>query len=372
MAFRRRPRPCASAWGDSAYRRLLHRRRASTPSSPGSRLPFLDASGRGSKPRRVPRLTMYVMRLASPGDDYAPSTGSTPSATGLAVAIAVMLYVANHRVRFHFASRHPSCTERDGDLVGWRSRPLVVRLPATRAGVAVTGAATKLYRMPAVPLIASGSRTRLTAAISSTDDRQAPRQPSVRRTAPTAWLTFFRFNGERARLRQPWYIAPSSGACPSTGPSTFRSHLLAPAAAVWAIVVATPTSSVDPGLPPLAFLSNKVYRQYGSGCCPGSPGAPLMWSSSRSRHRRGGVRDAFVVRSAQGARLVPGAVRGDGDAGWRSGAVSCASSASTSRSNPSAEASLRLSRRVRFGVMSERSGAPRLPPGPQDGAPAVA
>ena len=116
--------PCAPGeWGDlRQYRQLCYTDVVpllDTEQLRGSRLPFLDACEpvEGRNCDEYPVVTMYVMRLASwiSGDDYAPFYWvNALLLTGFAVAIAVMLYVANGSRRRSTSPWPPpsSCTGR--------------------------------------------------------------------------------------------------------------------------------------------------------------------------------------------------------------------------------------------------------------------
>ena len=291
--------PCASGdWGDlRQYRRLCYTDVVpllDTEQLRGSRLPLLDACEpvEGRNCDEYPVLTMYVMRLASwiSGDDYAPFYWvNALLLTGLAVAIAVMLYVANGSRALYFALAPTLFVYGtvNWDLVavalGTAGLLTFFRRRDRAAGVALgLGAATKLYpAMLVVPLIVQRIRERrpdgaIVLAWTTAGAWLLVNLPFAA-IAPTAWLTFFRFNGERAAdFDSLWYIACRHlELCPSTRAINVGSFaiFLASAAAVWAIKARRhpdfPRWTL--GLPVLVafLLSNKVYSpQYGLWLLP--------------------------------------------------------------------------------------------------------
>lgn len=291
--------PCASGdWRDlRQYRRLCYTDVVpllDTEQLRGSRLPFLDACEpiEGRNCDEYPVLTMYVMRLSSwiSGDDYAPFYWvNTLLLTGLAVAIAVMLYVANGSRALYFALAPTlfvyGTVNWDLVAVALATAGLLAffRKRDRGAGVALgLGAATKLYpAMLAVPLIVQRIRERrpdgaIVLAWTTTGAWLLVNLPFAA-IAPTAWLTFFRFNGERAAdFDSLWYIACRHlELCPSTRAINVGSFaiFIASAAAVWAIKARRhpdfPRWTL--GLPVLVafLLSNKVYSpQYGLWLLP--------------------------------------------------------------------------------------------------------
>ncbi len=301
--------PCASGqWGDLRQYRLLCYTDVvpllDTEQLRGSRLPFLDACEpvEGRNCDEYPVLTMYVMRLASwiSGDDYAPFYWvNALLLTGFAVATAVMLYVANGSRALYFAL---APTLLAYGTVNW---DLVAVALATAgllaffrrrdraAGVALgLGAATKLYpALLAVPLIAQRLRERrpdgaIVLAWTTAGAWLLMNLPFAA-AAPTAWLTFFRFNGERgADFDSLWYMACRHlELCPSTRAINLGSFalFLVSIAVVWAIKVRRhpdfPRWTL--GLPLLVafLLSNKVYSpQYGLWLLPWFALAlPRLW-----------------------------------------------------------------------------------------------
>ena len=301
--------PCAPGeWGDlRQYRRLCYTDVVpllDTEQLRGSRLPFLDACEpvEGRNCDEYPVLTMYVMRLASwiSGDDYAPFYWvNALLLTGFAVAIAVMLYVANGSRALYFALAPTLLVY---GTMNWD--PVAVALATAgllaffrrrdrAAGVALgLGAATKLYpALLAVPLIAQRLRERradgaIVLAWTTAGAWLLVNLPFAA-AAPTAWLTFFRFNGERgADFDSLWYIACRHlDLCPSTRAINVGSFaiFLISIAVVWAIKVRRhpdfPRWTL--GLPLLVafLLSNKVYSpQYGLWLLPWFALAlPRLW-----------------------------------------------------------------------------------------------
>ena len=301
--------PCAPGqWGDLRQYRLLCYTDVvpllDTEQLRGSRLPFLDACEpvEGRNCDEYPVLTMYVMRLASwiAGDDYAPFYWvNALLLTGFAVAIAVMLYVANGSRALYFAVAPTllvyGTVNWDLVAVALATAGLLAffRRRDRAAGVALgLGAATKLYpALLAVPLIAQRLRERrpdgaIVLAWTTAGAWLLVNLPFAA-AAPTAWLTFFRFNGERgADFDSLWYIACRHlDLCPSTRAINLGSFaiFLVSITAVWAIKVRRhpdfPRWTL--GLPLLVafLLSNKVYSpQYGLWLLPWFALAlPRLW-----------------------------------------------------------------------------------------------
>jgi uncharacterized membrane protein len=301
--------PCAPGqWGDLRQYRLLCYTDVvpllDTEQLRGSRLPFLDACEpvEGRNCDEYPVLTMYVMRLASwiSGDDYAPFYWvNALLLTGFAVAIAVMLYVANGSRALYFALAPTllvyGTVNWDLVAVALATAGLLAffRRRDRAAGVALgLGAATKLYpALLAVPLIAQRLRERrpdgaIVLAWTTAGAWLLVNLPFAA-AAPTAWLTFFRFNGERgADFDSLWYIACRHlDLCPPTRAINVGSFaiFLISIAAVWAIKVRRhpdfPRWTL--GLPLLVafLLSNKVYSpQYGLWLLPWFALAlPRLW-----------------------------------------------------------------------------------------------
>ncbi len=301
--------PCAPGqWGDLRQYRLLCYTDVvpllDTEQLRGSRLPFLDACEpvEGRNCDEYPVLTMYVMRLASwiSGDDYAPFYWvNALLLTGFAVAIAVMLYVANGSRALYFALAPTllvyGTVNWDLVAVALATAGLLAffRRRDRAAGVALgLGAATKLYpALLAVPLIAQRLRERrpdgaIVIAWTTAGAWLLVNLPFAV-AAPTAWLTFFRFNGERgADFDSLWYIACRHlELCPSTRAINLGSFAIflrldrggvgdegpaAPRLPRWTL-----------GLPLLVafLLSNKVYSpQYGLWLLPWFALAlPRLW-----------------------------------------------------------------------------------------------
>jgi uncharacterized membrane protein len=301
--------PCASGdWTDLRQYRLLCYTDVvpllDTEQLRGARLPFLDrcASVEGQNCDEYPVVSMYVMRVASwiSGDDYAPFYWvNALLLTGFAIATAVMLYVANGRRALYFALA-PSLL-----VYGTVNWDLVAVAFATAgllaffldrdrgAGVALgAGAATKLYpALLVVPLLAERLRERrpdgaIVLGWTTVGTWLLVNLPFAV-IAPTAWLTFFRFNGERgADFDSLWFIACRHlDLCPSTRTINVASFaiFLGLAAAVWAIKARRhpdfPRWTL--GLPLLVtfLLSNKVYSpQYGLWLLPWFALAlPRLW-----------------------------------------------------------------------------------------------
>jgi len=301
--------PCASGqWGDLRQYRLLCYTDVvpllDTEQLRGSRLPFLDACEpvEGRNCDEYPVLTMYVMRLASwiSGDDYAPFYWvNALLLTGFAVVTAVMLYVANGSRALYFALAPTllvyGTVNWDLVAVALATAGLLAffRRRDRAAGVALgLGAATKLYpALLAVPLIAQRLRERrpdgaIVLAWTTAGAWLLVNLPFAA-AAPTAWLTFFRFNGERgADFDSLWYMACRHlELCPSTRAINLGSFalFLVSIAVVWAIKVRRhpdfPRWTL--GLPLLVafLLSNKVYSpQYGLWLLPWFALAlPRLW-----------------------------------------------------------------------------------------------
>lgn len=301
--------PCAPGqWGDlRQYRMLCYTDIVpllDTEQLRGSRLPFLDACApvEGRNCDEYPVVTMYVMRLAAwiSGDGYAPFYWvNALLLTGFAVAIAVMLYVANGSRALYFALAPTllvyGTVNWDLVAVGFATAGLLAFFlqKDRRAGAAIgLGAATKLYpAMLVVPLLAQRIRERKPdAAIVlgwTTVGTWLLVNLPFAVLAPTAWLTFFRFNGERAAdFDSLWYIACRHlDQCPSTRAINAMSLglFLMVTASVWAIK--TRRHPDFPrwtfGLPLLVvfLLSNKVYSpQYGLWLLPWFALAlPRLW-----------------------------------------------------------------------------------------------
>jgi uncharacterized membrane protein len=301
--------PCASGdWSDlRQYRRLCYTDVVpllDTEQLRGSRLPFLDACEpvEGSNCDEYPVVTMYVMRLASwiSGDDYAPFYWANALLmTGFAIAIAVMLYVANGARALYFALAPTLLVygTMNWDLVAVAfATAAVVTFLGRRDGVAGAsiglGAATKLYpAMLAVPMIVQRLRERrpdgaIVLGWTAVGAWLLVNLPFAV-LGPTAWLTFFRFNGERAAdFDSLWYIACRNlETCPSTRTINIGSLaiFLAASAAVWALKARRhpdfPRWTLGLPLLVLFLLSNKVYSpQYGLWLLPWFALAlPRLW-----------------------------------------------------------------------------------------------
>lgn len=291
--------PCASgAWGDlRQYRNLCYTDIVpllDTEQLRGSRLPFLDrcVEAAANNCDEYPVVTMYVMRLAAwiSGDDYAPFYWvNALLLTGFAAAIAVMLYVANGARALYFALA-PSLlvygtVNWDLVAVAFATAGLLLYLRRRDRGAGVAlglGIATKLY--PAfllVPMLAQRIRERrpdgaIVLGWTAVGAWLVVNLPFAV-IAPDAWLTFFRFNGERgADYDSLWFIACRHlDTCPSIRTINGASLVifLVVGAAVWAI-----KARRHPGFPrwtlglPLIvvfLLSNKVYSpQYGLWLLP--------------------------------------------------------------------------------------------------------
>jgi uncharacterized membrane protein len=235
---------------------------------------------------------MYVMRLASwiSGDDYAPFYWvNALLLTGFAVAIAVMLYVANGSKALYFALAPTllvyGTVNWDLVAVAFATAGLLLFFQRRDRGAGVSlglGVATKLY--PAfllVPLLIQRLRERrpdgaIVLGWTAVGTWLVVNLPFAA-IAPTAWLTFFRFNGERgADFDSLWYIACRNlDRCFSTRTINLASLAIfvISGAAVWAI-----KARRHPGFPRwtlglplivLFLLSNKVYSpQYGLWLLP--------------------------------------------------------------------------------------------------------
>ena len=291
--------PCAPGeWSDlRQYRRLCYTDVVpllDTEQLRGPRMPFLDACEpvEGRNCDEYPVVTMYVMRLASwiSGDDYAPFYWvNALLLTGFAVAIAVMLYVANGAQALYFALAPTllvyGTVNWDLVAVAFATAAIVafLRHRDRLAGASIgLGAATKLYpALLAVPLIAQRLRERRPdgaivlgwAAVGAWLLVNLP----FALLAPEAWLTFFRFNGERAAdFDSLWYIACRHlEVCPSTRVINVSSLaiFLGASAAIWAVKGRRhpdfPRWTLGLPLLVLFLLSNKVYSpQYGLWLLP--------------------------------------------------------------------------------------------------------
>jgi uncharacterized membrane protein len=291
--------PCASgAWGDlRQYRQLCYTDVVpllDTEQLRGSRLPFFDecVDAEAVNCDEYPIVTMYVMRLASwiSGDDYAPFYWvNALLLTGFAVAIAVMLYVANGSKALYFALAPTllvyGTVNWDLVAVAFATAGLLLFFQRRDRGAGVSlglGVATKLY--PAfllVPLLVQRLRERrpdgaIVLGWTAVGTWLVVNLPFAA-IAPTAWLTFFRFNGERgADFDSLWYIACRNlDRCFSTRTINLASLAIfvISGAAVWAI-----KARRHPGFPRwtlglplivLFLLSNKVYSpQYGLWLLP--------------------------------------------------------------------------------------------------------
>ena len=330
--------PCAPGeWGDlRQYRRLCYTDVVpllDTEQLRGSRLPFLDACEpvEGRNCDEYPVVTMYVMRLASwiSGDDYAPFYWvNALLLTGFAVAIAVMLYVANGSKALYFALAPTLLVY---GTVNWDLVAVALATAGLLAffvrrdrlsGAAIgLGAATKLYpALLVLPLLAQRIRERKPdAAIvlgwTSVGAWLVVNLPFAV-IAPTAWLTFFRFNGERAAdFDSLWYLACRHvDLCPSTRAINVWSLALfvGLAAALWAIKARRhpgfPRWSLGLPLLVLFLLTNKVYSpQYGLWLLPWFALAlPRLWPFIAFSVADVGV---FVTRFSWFGRLqgAPGA-----------------------------------------------------------------
>lgn len=291
--------PCASGeWGDlRQYRRLCYTDVVpllDTEQLRGSRIPFLDecAPVEGRNCDEYPVVTMVVMRVASwiSGDGYAPFFWvNALLLTGFAAAIAVMLYVANGSRALYFALAPTllvyGTVNWDLVAVAFATAGLLAffRRHDRSAGVGLgLGAAAKLYpAMLAVPLMVQRLRERrpdgaIVLGWATAGAWLVANLPFAV-LAPTAWLTFFRFNSERpADFDSLWYIACRQlGACPSTRAINVWSLavFLGMSAAVWAIKARRhpdfPRWTLGLPLLVLFLLSNKVYSpQYGLWLLP--------------------------------------------------------------------------------------------------------
>jgi len=291
--------PCASGdWGDlRQYRQLCYTDVVpllDTEQLRGSRLPFLDACEAvdASNCDEYPVVTMYVMRLASwiSGDDYAPFYWvNALLLTGFAVATAVMLYVANGARALYFALAPTLLVY---GTVNWDLVAVALSTAGLLAffyrrdrgaGAALGfGIATKLYPVLLLaPLVVQRLRERrpdgaIVLGWTTVGAWLLVNLPFAV-IAPTAWLTFFRFNGERgADFDSLWYIACRHlETCLSTRAINAASLVifLASGAAVWAIKARRhagfPRWTLGLPLLVLFLLSNKVYSpQYGLWLLP--------------------------------------------------------------------------------------------------------
>jgi uncharacterized membrane protein len=301
--------PCASGqWEDLRQYRLLCYTDVvpllDTEQLRGARLPFLDECTpvEGRNCDEYPVLTMYVMRAAAwiSGDDYAPFYWvNALLLTGFATATAVMLYVANGSRALYFALA-PSLV-----VYGTMNWDLVAVAFATagllafflrRDGVAGAslglGAATKLYpALLAVPLVVQRLRERradgaIVLGWTTIGGWLLVNLPFAV-LAFTAWLTFFRFNGERGSdFDSLWYMGCRHlDVCPST--RTINGMSLAifvgSLALVWGLKARRhpdfPRWTLGLPLLVLFLLSNKVYSpQYGLWLLPWFALAlPRLW-----------------------------------------------------------------------------------------------
>ena len=301
--------PCASGeWTDlRQYRRLCYSDVVpllDTEQLRGPRLPFLDACEpvEGRNCDEYPVVTMYVMRVASwiSGDDYAPFFWvNALLLTGFAVAIAVMLSIANGSRALYFALAPTLLVygTMNWDLVAvaFATAGLLAffRRRDRGGGVALgLGAATKLYpALLAVPLVVQRLRERrpdgaIVLGWTTAGTWLLVNLPFIV-IAPTAWITFFRFNGERAAdFDSLWYLACRHlEVCPSTRAINAGSLaiFLGSGAAVWAIKARRhrdfPRWTLGLPLLVLFLLSNKVYSpQYGLWLLPWFALAlPRLW-----------------------------------------------------------------------------------------------
>ena len=291
--------PCASgAWGDlRQYRNLCYTDVVpllDTEQLRGSRLPFLDecVAVEASNCDEYPVVTMYVMRLASwiSGDDYAPFYWvNALLLTGFAAATAVMLYVANGSRALYFALAPTllvyGTVNWDLVAVAFATAGLLLFFQRRDRGSGVAlglGVATKLY--PAfllVPVVVQRVRERrpdgaIVLGWTAVGAWLVVNLPFAA-IAPNAWLTFFRFNGERgADFDSLWYIACRHlDTCSSTRAINGWSLVifLISSATVWAIKARRhagfPRWTLGLPLIVLFLLSNKVYSpQYGLWLLP--------------------------------------------------------------------------------------------------------
>ena len=302
--------PCASGeWGDlRQYRRLCYTDVVPllvTEQLQGPRLPFLDGCRgvEGQNCDEYPVVTMYVMRLASwiSGDEYTPFYWvNALILTGFAVATAVMLYVANGSRALYFALAPTLLVY---GTVNWD----LVAVAFTTAGLLAfflrrdrgagfalgLGAATKLYPvLVAVPLVVQRLRERradgaIVLGWTAVGTWLLVNLPFAV-IGPIAWLTFFRFNGERAAdFDSLWFIACRHlDVCPSVRAINIGSLaiFLASSTLVWAIKARRhpdfPRWTLGLPLLVLFLLSNKVYSpQYGLWLLPWFALAlPRLWT----------------------------------------------------------------------------------------------
>lgn len=301
--------PCAPGdWRDLRQYRLLCYTDVvpllDTEQLRGSRLPLLDECQpvEGRNCDEYPVLTMYVMRAAAwiSGDDYAPFYWvNALLLTGFATATAVMLYVANGSRALYFALA-PSLL-----VYGPMNWDLVAVTFATagllafflrRDGIAGAslglGAATKLYpAFLAVPLVVQRLRERradgaIVLGWTTIGAWLLVNLPFAV-LAFTAWLTFFRFNGERGSdFDSLWHIACRHlEVCPSTRTINAMSLavFVAAVALVWSLKARRhpdfPLWTLGLPLIVLFLISNKVYSpQYGLWLLPWFALAlPRLW-----------------------------------------------------------------------------------------------
>ena len=338
--------PCASGdWSDlRQYRQLCY----------SDIVPLLDTEQfrrlAAAVPRRratpvegrncdeYPVVTMYVMRLASwvSGDDYAPFFWvNALLLTGFAVAIAVMLYVANGSNALYFALA-PTLL-----VYGTMNWDLVAVALATAGLLAFfrrrdrwRGRLRRLgSRDQALPRSARGPLARTTDQASASPTARscsagprcryvAPRQPPRRGARPDRLADVLPLQRRaRRRFRQPLvHRVPPPGLVPLNPRDQRLVACALPglAAAVWMIKAQRiPTSLGGRSALPLLvlfLLTNKVYSpQYGLWLLPGS-----RWHCRASavprvlvRRCRGLRYEVLVVRTHRGGtRRVAGALRG--------------------------------------------------------------
>jgi uncharacterized membrane protein len=270
----------------------------------GSRLPLLDECQpvEGRSCDEYPVLTMYVMRLTSwiSGASYFRFYWvNVVVMTALAALIAVVLYVANGPRALYFALAPTLLVygTMNWDLVAvaFATAGLLAfflqrdRLSGAMIGL---GAAAKLYpALMVVPLLAQRIRERkpddaIVLGWTSAGAWLLVNLPFIV-LAPVAWLTFFRFNGERQDdFDSLWYIACRHlDLCPSTRAINIWSFALfvGSAAAVWVLKARRhpdfPRWTLGLPLIVLFLLSNKVYSpQYGLWLLPWFALAlPRLW-----------------------------------------------------------------------------------------------
>lgn len=291
--------PCASgAWGDlRQYRNLCYTDVVpllDTEQLRGPRLPFLDecVAVEARNCDEYPVVTMYVMRLASwiSGDDYAPFYWvNALLLTGFAVAIGVMLFVASGSRALYFALAPTllvyGTVNWDLVAVAFATGGLLLFLQRRDRGAGMgigLGVATKLY--PAfllVPMLVQRLRERrpdgaIVLGWTAVGTCVLINLPFAV-VAPSAWLTFFRFNGERgADFDSLWYIACRHlETCFSTRVINVGSLVLflISSAVVWTLKARRhprfPRWTLGLPLLVLFLLSNKVYSpQYGLWLLP--------------------------------------------------------------------------------------------------------